>query len=278
MKRKLTYLILLLFVSIVFVSAQDTFNIATYNIRYKNEKDGPNQWTHRVDHLKSLIVYHDFDIFGTQEGLKEQLDDLAELDGYNYFGLGRDDGKEAGEHSAIFYKYNKFELLEHGDFWLSQTPKEPSFGWDAACKRICTWGLFKSKATGSEFYMFNVHFDHRGPEAKLNSAKLLIERVKEIAGNEKVFVTGDFNLTPETEGIQIMKKGLLDSREISKQSPYGPLGTGNGFDINRELIKRIDYIFVNNGISVNKYATLSDTYNNRYPSDHLPVVVEVVIK
>lgn len=268
----------LLFVVLFLSSAQETYNIATYNIRYKNEKDGENQWKYRVGHLKSLIVYHEFDIFGTQEGLKEQLEDIAELNEYKYFGLGRDDGKEAGEHSAIFYKPEKFELLDHGDFWLSQTPNEPTFGWDAACKRICTWGLFKSKETGAKFYMFNVHFDHRGQEAKLNSAKLLSKKVKEIAGNEKVIVTGDFNLTPETEGIQIMKEGLLDSREISKQPPYGPLGTGNGFDINRKLTKRIDYIFVSKGISVNKYAVLSDTKDNRYPSDHLPVVVEVVFE
>ncbi len=276
--KKISLITILFLASSVFLFAQETFNVGTYNLRYKNDNDGENQWMYRVDHLKSLIVYHDFDVFGTQEGLKEQLDDIAQLEGYKYFGLGRDDGKEAGEHSAIFYKENKFELLEHGDFWLSQTPEEPSFGWDAACKRICTWGLFMSKETGTKFYMFNVHFDHKGPEAKLNSAKLLCQRVKEIAGNNYVIVTGDFNLTPETEGIQLMKKELLDSREISKQPPYGPLGTGNGFDINRKLNQRIDYIFVSESISVNKYASLSDTKDNRYPSDHLPVVVEILFK
>jgi endonuclease/exonuclease/phosphatase family metal-dependent hydrolase len=181
-------------------------------------------------------------------------------------------------YRADVRKYEKFELLDHGDFWLSQTPEEPSFGWDAACKRICTWGFFKVKNTGTKFYMFNVHFDHRGPEAKLNSAKLLCEKIKEIAGTNKIIVTGDFNLTPDKEGIQIMKDILLDSREISESPPYGPIGTGNGFDLVRKLTKRIDYIFVSEGITVRKYAILSDTKDNRYPSDHLPVVAEITME
>ncbi|MCU4155864.1 endonuclease/exonuclease/phosphatase family protein [Carboxylicivirga sp. A043] len=267
--------LLILFFLGVNLFAQKSINVATYNLRLKTESDGINQWQFRVDHLKSLIEYHEFDIFGTQEGFKEQLDDIAEIEGLNYFGKGRDDGKEAGEHAAIFYRSDKFKLLDSGNFWLSETPDVPSLGWDADYKRICTWGKFKSIKTKAKFYVFNVHFDHRGKIAQVESARLIFKKIGEIAGQSMVILCGDFNLEPDSEGIAIIKKEMIDSREVSSKAPYGPVGTFSGFNINSKLNRRIDYIFVSKGIAVRKYAALSDIKDNRFPSDHLPVVAKV---
>ncbi len=275
MKARIITLLLLL---PTMMFAQESLNVATFNVRLKTESDGANQWKHRVEHLKSLIEYHEFDIFGTQEGFKEQLDDIAKIERLEYIGKGRDDGKNAGEHAAIFYRSDKFKLLKQGNFWLSETPNVPSLGWDASYKRVCSWGKFKNKKTGQVFFFFNVHFDHQGKVAQLESAKLLIKKIEEIAGDSKIILTGDFNIEPESEGIKIIKEQFNDSRELTLNPPYGPEGTFSGFDINRELTRRIDYIFLSHKIKVHKYAALSDTKDNRYPSDHLPVVAKITFE
>lgn len=153
--------------SIYIVQAQK-LTIGTYNIRYDNPKDTGNLWVDRAPVIASLIRFHDFDIFGTQEGYKNQLDDITTaLPQYNYYGVGRDDGKDKGEHSAIFYKKDEFNLLNKGDFWLSQTPDKPGLGWDATCcNRICSWVYLQHKKSGKKFYFFNAHFDHQGVQAR----------------------------------------------------------------------------------------------------------------
>ncbi|HEV7378676.1 MAG TPA: endonuclease/exonuclease/phosphatase family protein, partial [Dyadobacter sp.] len=144
-----------------------TLNVASYNLRYNNQGDGINAWPNRKENVKALIKYHEFDIFGVQEALAGQLKDVAELNEFGYIGKGRDDGKEGGEHSAIFYKKDRFKLLKSGDFWLSETPEKPGKGWDATCcNRICSWGKFTDLQTKKDFYFFNVHFDHQGIEAR----------------------------------------------------------------------------------------------------------------
>ncbi len=252
--------------------------IATYNLRYNNPGDGENAWPNRKEHVKALIRYHEFDIWGTQEGLIDQINDLAEMREYSHFGVGRDDGKEDGEHSAVFYKKDRFELLENGDFWLSTTPEKPSYGWDAKIRRICSWGKMKDKFTGKTFYVFCAHFDHRGVEARRQSGILMVDKIKQIAGNNTVFFVGDLNSTPDTEQIRHISSLLQDSRKVSKMPPYGPFGTSNGFNFNAPLDRRIDYIFGSNDIEVLKYAVLTDSYDQKYPSDHQPVVVKAVIK
>lgn len=140
-----------------------TLNVATFNLRMDTPKDGDNAWPNRKEMVKGLIRFHDFDIFGTQEGFKHQLDNILELGNYAYIGAGRDDGKEAGEHSAIFYKKDRFEVLDKGNFWFSETPDVPGKGWDAVCcNRICSWGKFKDKVSGQVFFFFNSHYDHQG--------------------------------------------------------------------------------------------------------------------
>jgi endonuclease/exonuclease/phosphatase family metal-dependent hydrolase len=251
--------------------------VATYNLRMDTPSDSANAWPYRKEAVKALIQYHDFDIVGTQEGFHHQLQDVCELQPYTYCGSGRDDGKEAGEHSAILYKKDKFKMLESGDFWLRETPDTPGLGWDATCcNRICSWAKFKDLPSGAEFYFFNVHFDHQGVTARIESGKLMIRKIKEIAQDAPVILTGDFNSTPDTEQIQALSAFLHDTRSISAQQPYGPEGTFNRRFSNPIGKNRIDYIFVSADFRVTKYAVLTD-YREApyYPSDHQPVAVNL---
>ncbi|MFT3790687.1 MAG: endonuclease/exonuclease/phosphatase family protein [Rudaea sp.] len=252
------------------------FNVATYNLRLNVASDGPNSWPHRVEAVKALIRYHEFDIVGTQEGLPGQIADLDAMPGFAHVGAGRDDGKDAGEHSAIHYRTTRFDLEKHGDYWLSETPDRPSKGWDAkCCNRIASWAKLRDRVSGKHFFVFNVHFDHEGDVARRESAKLMLRKIREIAGGDTVICTGDFNSTPDTEQIRTMKTALRDAREASAEPPYGPEGTFEDFKLDSKLPERIDYIFVSRGVDVLKYATLTDSVEARFPSDHLPVVARI---
>lgn len=278
-RRHMSLLALLYALAPAAFAQQDaTLNIATYNLRMNTERDGLNAWPHRRELVKSLVRYHDFDVFATQEALPEQVADMAGMVEYAHVGRGRDDGKSAGEHSAIFYKRQRFELLRAGDFWLSQTPERPSLGWDATCcHRIVSWAQLLDRRTGRKFFFFSVHFDHEGRVAQRESAKLVLRKVREIAGAETVIVAGDFNSGPETEQIGTMKSQLADAFEVSAKPRYGPAGTFNGFKIDSPLDERIDYIFVSPKVKVLSYAALTDSRHGSFPSDHLPVVIKAWI-
>ena len=278
--------ILILFLLVGLVPAINSFaqkdtpiTVATYNVRYDNKGDGVNVWPNRKEKVKALIQFHEFDLFGTQEGLRNQLNDIAELKEFAFIGAGRDDGKEAGEHSAIFYKKDRFKVVQSGNFWLSETPDKPGKGWDATCcNRICSWAKLNDLKAKKEFYFFSVHFDHQGVEARRQSGKLMVEKIKEIATNTPVILVGDFNSTPETEQIKIIQTLLSDARNVTAMPPYGPEGTFNSFKFDALMDKRIDYIFVSKHFDVLKYGVLTDANQQRYPSDHQPVVVKVVLK
>ena len=273
---KNTLLVLCCLFCLSATAQKDNMRVASYNLRLGTANDLENSWSNRKEMVKSLIVYHDFDIFGTQEGFDFQLKDICELENYAYTGHGRDDGKDSGEHSAIVYKKDRFKLLDSGDFWLSETPDVPGKGWDATCcNRICSWAKFKDLKSKKEFYFFNVHFDHEGVIARQESGKLMVQKIKEIAGKALVICTGDFNSTPETEQIKALQFILNDSYLISSQKPYGPVGTFNAFNLNAELKNRIDYVFTDNRLKVLKYGVLTDMKEGRFPSDHFPVVVDV---
>jgi endonuclease/exonuclease/phosphatase family metal-dependent hydrolase len=253
-------------------------NVATYNLRYNTPQDGINAWPHRREAVKALIRYHDFDVFGTQEVLADQIADLKGMSEYAHVGAGRDDGKSAGEHSAIFYKRGRFSAVQHGDFWLSETPDRPSLGWDAkCCNRITSWVQLRDTESGKSFFVFSVHFDHEGIVARRESAQLLTRRIDEIAADSPVICVGDFNATPGTEPIATMRGTLRDAYDISMAPPYGPVGTYNGFQLDAPMTDRIDYIFVSRNVKVLRYAVLSDSIDGRrYPSDHHPVVARVL--
>ena len=257
--------------------------VGTYNIRYENQGDYKkgNGWKQRCPVVCAQINFQHPDVLGTQEVLAEQLDDMkALLTDYDYIGVGRDDGKRKGEHTVIFYDRNAVKLQEQGHFWLSETPDRPGLGWDAACTRICTWGKFRSKRWKKTFYFFNLHMDHVGIVARRESAKLVVNRIKEIAKGAPVILTGDFNVDQNDTIYSIFTtSGLLnDSYEHSKQR-FAENGTFNGFNPDRKTDSRIDHIFVSPSFHVMRYGILTDCYwtdqERRLPSDHYPVFVRL---
>jgi len=273
------YIIFLLFLIPVSLFSQE-MNVISFNIRYNTPNDGENAWPYRTEMVTDLLKFHNADIFGLQEALHGQIQDVQKnMKDYDWFGVGRDDGKKAGEFSPVFYNKSKFKLLNHGTFWLSETPDKPSTGWDAALNRIVTWGIFESKETGEEFMVFNTHFDHRGNKARENSAILIRKKIEEmVPAGTPVILTGDFNLTPDQKPIILLKEYLDDSYDVTQEPPYGPVGTYNGFNLDSDLNRRIDYIFVKGDLEVLKYAALSEIKDKRFPSDHLPVFAKIQFK
>jgi len=272
-----------LFLGLLFGSnilfSQD-LKVMTYNIRLSLESDKENSWDNRKQDALALMNYYHPDYFGVQEAVPQQMTDIKTgLKDYDYVGVGRDDGKNQGEYSAIFYDKNKLEVLKSGTFWLSETPEEPSKGWDAAYNRVCTYALFKLKKSGKMFYAFNVHFDHVGDIARVNSSKLILEKIKELnTENLPLTLTGDFNLTDETEPIKIISKSLDNAYYHSKKPHYGPKGTFTAFDVNTIPKERIDYIFVK-GFETETIRTINDRRENLlYPSDHFPILAKIEFK
>lgn len=268
---------LLLALLSVQLNAQKTaaLNVMTYNIRYSTEKDGINAWSKRKDNVKALVKFHEVDILCAQEALAEQYDAILENSNFEAVGAGRDDGQRKGEFSPIFYNKNRFAKKDGGVFWLSLTPNVPSKGWDAMFNRVCTWVRLYDKLNKKEFLVFNTHYDHVGVQARIESAKLIKQKIQEIAPKLPVVYTGDLNVTPETDAIATIKSFLSDSKEVSIEPPYGPEGTFNGFKFDSPLKDRIDYIFINKGFKVQKYGVITDSKDQRYFSDHLPVFAKL---
>ena len=252
------------------------FNIITYNIRMNTPDDGVNAWPLRKEKVISLLNFHKADIFNVQEALPEQMDDLTTLmPEFDHVGVGRDDGKRAGEHMAIFFRKSRFEKLSDGMFWLSETPDKPGFGWDAACNRTCTWIKLKDKITKKSFLILDTHLDHRGMKAREEGVTLILNRIPEInMENLPLIFTGDFNLVKESGPVQAILGVLHDARDKSITPPYGPEGTSGGFAV-REKSRTIDFIFINQKVTVLRHGVLSDSFGMFYPSDHLPVLAEV---
>ena len=286
------------------MSAQSIF-VGTYNIRNRNDGDEKkgNVWATRCKVICDMINFEAPDVFGTQEVLIGQLRDLrAGLDNYDFIGVGRDDGKEAGEYSALFYKKDHLTLLNHGNFWLNETPDKPKLGWDAACIRICTWGEFKQKNTGFRFFHFNLHMDHVGVVARREAAKLIVKKVREIAKGAPVVVTGDFNVDQNNEIFKIFTdSGILKDSYTAARLRFAENGTFNSFNTSFWSPSRIDHVFVSPQFAVDRYGILTNAYwtpkatdtqkgndapsktkfekrDRRAPSDHYPVMVHMEYK
>lgn len=257
------------------LSAQGSYTAMTYNIRYDNPNDGENWWQKRKGDFLALMQYYQPDIFGVQEALYHQVKTLdSAMIHHEYVGVGRDDGKKKGEYSALFYRSDKFNLLNQGTFWLSRTPDIPSKDWDAALERICTYAQLETKGDQKIFWVFNTHFDHIGQIAREESAKLIVEKIKNlIEPGDPVILMGDFNLEPHEKAIENIREYLQDSHSVTLTDAYGPQGTFNSFNKDHELDRRIDYIFVNDQLEVESYRVIDDRYDLKYPSDHLPVVI-----
>jgi endonuclease/exonuclease/phosphatase family metal-dependent hydrolase len=255
----------------------------SFNIRYDNPADGEDAWPKRRGRAASVIRFHRADLVGLQEALPNQIADLeAALPGFAWFGDGRSAERD-GEHCAVLYREDRLELLEQGTFWLSETPDEAgSRSWDAALPRIATWGRFRDRRSGATFFFFNTHFDHRGEVARRESAALLVRRVAEIAGPDAPAVlTGDFNVTPDSEPYRVLTGAgaprLVDAMTVSRSPHHGPTSSWNGFDAVAPD-RRIDFVFVRPTVEVRQHGILSDRFDgDRFPSDHLPVLAEVVL-
>jgi endonuclease/exonuclease/phosphatase family metal-dependent hydrolase len=272
----------LLFLSVIFVTTlsinAQQYIIGSYNIRYANPRDSGNLWADRAPVVAALIRFHDFDLFGTQEGLRNQLDDISTaLPYYERYGVGRDDGQTKGEHSAIYFKKDKFKLLKKGDFWLSETPDKPSLGWDATCcNRICSWVQLQDTKSKKKFYVFNAHFDHQGKKAREESAKLILEKIKSIAGNEPVIFMGDLNGSHTSTWYETIE----DSEQFQDtyrmvEHPYALNASHNSFGKRKGRKDVIDHIFVTSHFIANKWGILTDTYDGKFPSDHFPILTVV---
>lgn len=262
------------------VNAQN-LKLMTYNIRLDVVSDGENNWTNRKDFFTAQIQFYEPDLLGVQEAKPNQVIDIAQtLSQYNYIGIGRE-GEGKGESSNIFYKKDRFKVLQSGTFWLSETPEVISKGWDAAFNRVCTYGLFKDLKTNQTFWVFNTHLDHIGEVARTKGILLILSKMKIVnQKNNTVFFMGDFNSKPTDDRIINLNHQMNDCRKISEQKPFGPSGTFNGFKHNEPVVDLIDYIFIskNSQFKVKKLATLSDSKDLRYPSDHLPVYAEISYK
>lgn len=285
------------------LNAQQLF-VGSYNIRNHNSGDdrNGNVWSTRCKVLCDQVNFEAPDVFGTQEVLHEQLVDMrSHLDNYDYIGVGRDDGKEAGEYSAIFYKKDHLQLLNKGNFWLSQTPDKPGLGWDAVCVRICSWGEFKQRGTGFKFFFFNLHMDHVGVVARREAAKLIVKKVREITKGAPVIVTGDYNVDQDNEIFKIFTdSGILKDSYTTARLRFAENGTFNSFNTDMWSTSRIDHVFISPKFAVDRYGILTNAYwtpdpNTQYdekgkdaptevkfrkyirraPSDHYPVMVHM---
>nr|WP_294877043.1 endonuclease/exonuclease/phosphatase family protein [uncultured Pedobacter sp.] len=278
---KIRQIILSVFLVVLSISASaQKFTIGSFNVRYDNAGDEGNRWSQRAPVAANLLRFHEFDIFGIQEGLKNQVDDLSKLlPEYAHYGLGRDDGKDAGEHSSIFYRQDKFKLLDKGDFWLSETPDKPGKGWDATCcNRICTWVHLQDISSGKKFYYFNAHFDHQGKIARVESGKLIVKKISEIAGDAPAIFTGDLNGGQKSEWyLTLANSGLLTDTYTQVKNPYANNSSFNAWGKSVDGYEIIDHVFVTKGFKADKWGILTDTYHGKFVSDHFPILVNVTL-
>ncbi len=262
-------------------SAEQPIHIrwATFNIRYDNPSDAPNDWQSRKDRVANYILDERIDIVGMQEVLHNQFLDLkTALPSYEGIGVGRDDGKTQGEYAPIFYRKDKYEVLDSNTFWLAENPDSVGvFGWDAVCTRIATWAKLKDKASGKVFMAVNTHFDHVGEVARRESALLIIRKIKEIVGDRPAVLTGDFNVTEDSDAYRTITTNefvLLDAQKAAAKVE-GIGYTFHNFDrYPMEDRTKIDFVFVTPGIKV-RSSVIPDVVPGALLSDHNPQVVEL---
>lgn len=277
--------ILYLFLLPLLIACSDKpidLNIMSFNIRYDNPGDSLNSWQYRKDVAAEVIKMNHVDLLGTQEVLAHQLKDLQErLPDYQAIGVGREDGKEKGEYSAIFYKKSRFEAIESGWFWLSETPNVAgSKGWDGACERMATWAILKDKSSGRNVFFINTHLDHVGKVARQEGVSLLLNQAKALSKGLPIVITGDFNSQPGSEVFKhVTESGEFRDSRLIAQKTTGQSGTFNAFGrIPAEKLDFIDYIFLTGEFDVNTYDVLPEKQNDIFVSDHMPIVAKVTLK
>lgn len=281
MKKIFLLIVFLTVASLAFAQNGSRINTMSFNIRYDQPKDAEQNWHNRKENVIRMLNFYDLDIIGMQEVLVSQLNYMKEhLPEYGVVGVGRNDGKEKGEFSPVFYRKDRFKMVKTETFWLSDTPDKVSKGWDASLPRIATWTILQDKNTGKEVLFINTHFDHRGVQARIESAKLLKSKILLLAEERPVILTGDFNSVPDSEAIKHLTdpndiNSLSDSKKEAKLQ-YGPNWTSGGFDT-KPFAERnvIDYIFVKGISTVHRYAVFTEKLNEICLSDHSPVFAQV---
>jgi endonuclease/exonuclease/phosphatase family metal-dependent hydrolase len=257
-------------------------DVMTYNIKVAYGDPGPNKWENRKDAVADLITYYAPDILGVQEALQKQLVDItAGINGYAYTGVGRDDGNSQGEYCAIFYDTSRFNLVRSNTFWLSETPSQPSKGWDANYFRICSYALLRENSSGKSFWVFNTHWDHQSALARKMSAQLIVDSIAALHREIQapVILVGDLNAEIDSAPLRTISEHLTDTRRICQTKPYGPHGTYTGFDTSRVARRCIDFIFTTPGTAVStRYRVIDDRMGLAYPSDHFPVLVTLLVR
>jgi endonuclease/exonuclease/phosphatase family metal-dependent hydrolase len=258
--------------------------VMSFNVRYDADGDeGPRDWTRRRELVASVIRFHRPDVVGLQEPLEHQFEYLQrELPAYNWVGMGRDDGRSAGEFGPVGYRRDRFRRTAWDGFWLSATPDEPgSRSWGAACPRIVTWIELRDQRTDRPLYAFNTHFDHESARAREQSARLLAERLTAVAGGDPAVVTGDFNCPPGSAPLRVLTDGggprrrLREAEAASRHPHHGPTVTFDRFS--DDPTEKIDHVLVTDDVTVRQHGVLADHWDGRVPSDHAPVVAELVV-
>lgn len=245
--------------------------ICSFNIRGSNMDTGVNAWSNRKKMVIREFGNYQYDIVCMQEPLTDQIQDFLSIGIYEWLGVSGQGTPDSDVFTPIFYNKKKLNVLDYGTFWLSETPDVVSRGWDGKFPRICTWAKFRDIENCRSFYVFNTHLDHVGEVAKLEGARLICRKIKEMTAEEAVFITGDMNSTPETPPIHTFLSEFSNSREIATEKS-GPAGTAHSYG---KLYppSQIDYIFVNEYISVTKAITITKNSDSVYMSDHYPIVI-----
>jgi endonuclease/exonuclease/phosphatase family metal-dependent hydrolase len=259
----------------------EPLRVVSFNIRFDNPGDGPDAWPHRRDAVAGFLRFHEADLIGLQEALHHQNTDLGErLPGFTWIGVGRDDGLEGGEYSSLFYRAERFDLVDWGTFWLSEHPADTgAVGWDADFPRVVTWAQLNDRQSDRRLFVYNTHFDHVGKLAREQSARMIVEHIETHAQEAPVIFMGDLNVTPNEQAVQTLvgrESPLRDAIDLPTIPHYGPRSTWNAF---REVApdRRIDYILVTDHFAVRRHAILTDRVEGRFLSDHLPVFAEVCL-
>lgn len=273
-KVLLSFLLLVLTTS---AHANNAVTVMSYNVRCGSceSPENINYWKKRKYFVAHLIKTHNPDIIGLQEAELNQVEDLVEmLDDYSWIGVGRDDGRDKGETTAILFRTGRFSLQSQKTLWLSQTPQQPSRGWDATYRRTLTIAQLLDSVNKQVLAVFNTHFDNEGEMARQESAKLLLTEIAKVDAQSPVFVTGDFNTKSDSKTYEILTGVLVDTEKASSTAAVGGNKTFNGFGENTEPDNKIDFIFANKLPKVNSHAVITTTYNRIYPSDHFPVIIQ----
>jgi endonuclease/exonuclease/phosphatase family metal-dependent hydrolase len=256
--------------------ANTAMTVMSYNIRCGScePKENPNNWEKRKYFVAHLIKTHNPDVIGLQEAELFQIEDLVEmLDEYSWMGVGRDDGRDKGETTAILFRKARLSLQGQQTIWLSPTPLQPSRGWDAAFRRTLSIAKLLDARSKKTLYIFNTHMDNEGETARQEGAKLLLGEIAKVDAASPVFATGDFNFTATAKGYEIITQTLADAEKTSTTPATGGGKTYNGFGENKEPDNKIDFVFVKKSMKVQSHKVDVTTYNNFYPSDHYPVIV-----